>query len=80
MSIGDIALLYNIQVKGKQKKIHTEWMGPHIVEEIHANGSVRLRTLQGIVFWKLVNGARLKRYQNYIKKKHITTITVKQKL
>ena len=55
--VGDLALLYNSRVKGKPKKLHTEWMGPYIVEEIHPNGSVRLRTLQGMVFEKLVNGA-----------------------
>ena len=62
--VGDLALLYNSRVKGKPKKLHTEWMGPYLVERIHANGSVRLKTLQGIVFRKLINGARLKRYKN----------------
>ena len=56
--MGDLALLYNNRVKGKPKKLHTKWMGPYVVEEIHTNGSVRLRTLQGIVFRKLVNSAR----------------------
>ena len=64
LSIGDLALLYNSRVKGKPKKLHIEWMGPYVVEEIHANRSVQLRTLQGIVFQRLVNGARLKRYIN----------------
>ena len=57
LSVGDLALLYNSRVKCKPKNIHTEWMGPDVVEEIHTNGSVRLRTLQGIVFRKLVNCA-----------------------
>ena len=48
--VGDISLLYNSRVKGKPKKLHTEWMGPYAVEEVHANGSVRLRMLQDIVF------------------------------
>ena len=61
--MGDLALLYNSRVKGKPKKLHTEWMGPYVVKEIHTNGSVRLRTLQGMLFQKLVNGARLKRYR-----------------
>ena len=47
--MGDRALLYNSWVKGKPKKLHTEWMGLYVVEEIHTNGSVPLRTLQGIV-------------------------------
>ena len=50
LSVGDLALLYNSRVKGKPKRIHTQWMGPYVVEEIHANGSVRLRMLQGVVF------------------------------
>ena len=79
LSIGDLALLYNIQVKGKPKKLHTEWMGPYIVEEIHPNGLVRLKMLQGIVFQKFVDGARLKRYRN-LKKIIITIITINQKL
>ena len=37
---GDLSILYNSRVKGKPKKLHTEWMGPYVVEEIHANGSV----------------------------------------
>ena len=64
LSVGNLALLYNSGVKGKPKKLHREWVGPYIVEEINANRSVRLRTLQGTVFGKLVNGAQLKRYQN----------------
>ena len=62
--MGDLALLYNSRVKGKPKKLHIEWMGPYVVEEIHTNGSVQLKTLQDIVFQKLVNGARLKWYRN----------------
>ena len=40
LSVGDLALIYNSRVKGKTKKLHREWMGPYVVEEIHANGSV----------------------------------------
>ena len=64
LAVGDFALLYNSWIKGKPKKLHTEWMGPYIVEEIHPNGSIRLRMIQGLVFQKLVNGAQLKRYKN----------------
>ena len=42
-------------------------MGLYIVEEINDNRSIRLKTLQGSVFQKLVNGARLKSYKNYKK-------------
>ena len=37
-------------------------MGPYIIEDLNINGLVRLKTLQGQVFSKVVNGARLKRY------------------
>ena len=57
LSVRDLALLYNSRVKWKPKKLHTECMGLYVVKEIHANKSVRLKTLQGIVFQKLVNGA-----------------------
>ena len=61
--VRDLALLYNSRVKGKPKKLHTEWMGPYVIEEININGSVRQKTLQGNVFWKLVNIVQLKRYK-----------------
>ena len=64
IEFGDFVVLYNIWIKGKPKKFHTEWMGPYIVEEIHPNGLVQLKTIQGLVFHKLVNGARLKRYRS----------------
>ena len=38
MLVGDLALLYNCQVKGKPKNLHIKWMGPYVVKEIHANG------------------------------------------
>ena len=64
LSVSDLALLYNSRIKEKPKKLHTEWMGPYVVEEIYPKGSFRLRTLQGIVFRNLINGARLKLYRN----------------
>ena len=64
LSVGDLALLYNSRVKGKPKKLHTKWMGPYVVDKIHANGSVRQNILQGIVVQKLVNGSQLKWYRN----------------
>ena len=62
ISAGDTVLLYDSRISGKPKKLHTAWLGPYLVEEINANGSVRLTTLQGRPFNKVVNGARLKRY------------------
>ena len=54
---GDIVLLYDSQITGKPKKLHTAWLGPYLVEEIHTNGSVPLMTLQGRPFNKVMNGA-----------------------
>ena len=60
--VGDLVLLYDNKIKGKPCKLETSWMGPYIIEDINMNGSVRLKTLQGQVFTKVVNGAQLKRY------------------
>ena len=60
--VGDLVLLYDSKIKGKPHKLETTWMGPYIIEYLNANGSVRLKTLQGHVFPKVVNGAQLKRY------------------
>lgn len=62
ISTGDMVLLYDSKVKGKPKKLRTTWMGPYIVEEVNMNGSVRLKTLQGLLFNKFMNGTQLKRY------------------
>lgn len=62
ISVGDLILLYNSRIKGKPRKFETTWMGPYIIEDLNSNGSVRLKTLRGQVFPKVVNGARLKRY------------------
>ena len=61
ISPSDTVLLYDSQISGKPKKLHTAWLGSYVVEAIHTNGSVRLTTLQGRPFKKVMNGARLKR-------------------
>ena len=55
--VGNLVLLYDRKVKGKPQKLETAWMGPYIIEDLNTNGSVRLKTLQGQVFSKVVNGA-----------------------
>ena len=62
ISIRDLVLLYDSGIKGKPRKLETAWMVPYIVEDINLNGSVQLKILQGQVFPKVMNGARLKRY------------------
>ena len=62
IAVGDLVLLYDSKIKGKPRKLEIAWMGPYIIEDLNMNGSVRLKTLQGQVFTKVMNGARLKRY------------------
>ena len=62
ISVGDLVLLYDSRIKGKPRKLETTWVGPYIIEDLNSNGLVRLKTLQGHVFPKVVNGAQLKRY------------------
>ena len=61
-SVRDLVLLYDSKIKGKPHKLETTWMGPYIIEYLNSNGSVRLKTLQGQVFPKVMNGDQLKRY------------------
>ena len=60
--LGYLALLYDSRIKRKPKKLETTWVVPYIVEELNANGSIRIKALQGQVFKEVLNGARLKRY------------------
>ena len=62
IAVGDLVLLYDSKIKGKPYKLETSWMGSYIIEDLNTNGSIRLKTPQGQVFTKVVNGARLKRY------------------
>jgi hypothetical protein len=60
---GDLVLLYDSRIKGKPKKLETTWLGPYVVEDIRSTRVVQLKTLLGNPFKKLINGARLKKYQ-----------------
>ena len=57
IAVGNLVMLYNSKGKGKPRKLETIWMGPYIIEDLNTNGSIRLKTLQGQVFTKVVNGA-----------------------
>ena len=39
------------------------WLGPYIIEELNANGSISLKTLKGQVFKEVLSGSGLKKYQ-----------------
>jgi len=60
ISVGDVVLLYDNRIKGKPYKIEIAWLGPYIIEYLNTNGSIWLKTLQGHVFPKVVNGSQLK--------------------
>ena len=64
ISVKDLVLLYDSKIKGKPRKLETTWMRPYFIEDLNSNGSDQLKTLQGQVFPKVVNGARLKRYHS----------------
>jgi hypothetical protein len=57
---GDLALLYNSKKhKGKLKLTEN---GPYVVHHINENGAVMLKTLEGELFPRYINGSRLKRF------------------
>ena len=60
---GDLVLLYDSRIKGKPGKLETTWLGPYVVEYIRLPRAVQIITLLGNPFKKLINGARLKKYQ-----------------
>jgi hypothetical protein len=62
MKNGDLVLLYDNRIKGKPRKLETTWLGPYVIEDIRPTGTVQLQTLLGNPFKKLINGARLKKY------------------
>ena len=62
ISVVDLVLPYDRRIKGKPCKLETTKMGPYIIEDLKSNESVQLKTLQGHVFPKVINGARLKGY------------------
>ena len=62
ISLGDLVLLYESQIKGKPIKLEIAWLGPYIIMELNENGSLGLKTLEGQVFKGVVNVSRLIRY------------------
>lgn len=59
--IGDLVLLYQSQLRGKQK-LQERWKGPYYVHEILGNGAYKLRTTEGKILKVPVNSERLKLY------------------
>jgi len=64
-------LLYASRYKEFKGKLRTRWLGPHVLERCHDNGSVKIITIDEEAIPLLVNGHRLKiqrdLYQNKIR-------------
>ena len=59
--IGDLVLLYQSKLHGKQK-LEPRWSGPYYVHETLPNGAYKLRTMDGKVLKTPINADRLKSY------------------
>jgi hypothetical protein len=66
---GNWALLYDSRFKEFQGKLRTRWLGPYEVDTIFPNGTVRLLTIDDSRTPLLVNGHRLRLYQNLFPEK-----------
>lgn len=62
--IETLSFYMTIEKKEKPQMIETTWLGPYNVEKLNTNGLGRLKTLQGQVFEKVVNGEIHKCYYN----------------
>ena len=60
--VGDLVLVYDSRYAKFPGKLHTRWMGPYLVEEVYANGSMQLMTLTQESLPSRTNSARIKKY------------------
>lgn len=65
---GNWALLYDSRFENFQGKLRTRWLGPYEIDIVFPNGTVRLLTIDGSRTPLLVNGYRLRLYQQQISK------------
>ena len=61
---GDRVLLYDNTFLKHPGKLRTHWLGRCIVMQITEEGIVQLQNLDGTPFNRMVNGIRLKSYQD----------------
>jgi hypothetical protein len=73
---GNWALLYDSRFKEFQGKLRTRWLGPHEVDVVFPNGTVRLLTIDDSKTLLLVNGHRLYLYQRPISKEDFNATCV----
>ena len=62
--IEDLVLLYDNKFLKHPGKFRTHWLGPSVIIHITERGVVQLQKLDGTPFNRLVNGSRLKPYQD----------------
>jgi len=65
---GNWALLYDSKFENFQGKLRTRWLGPYEIDVVFPNGTVRLLTIDGSRTPLLLNGYRLRPYQEPISK------------
>jgi len=65
---GNWALLYDSRFENFQGKLRTRWLGPYEVDVVFPNGTVRLLTIDDSRTPLLVNGYRLRLYQQPVSK------------
>jgi len=65
---GNWALLYDSRFENFQGKLRTRWLGPYQVDVVFPNGTVRILTIDDSRTPLLVNGYRLRLYQQPVSK------------
>lgn len=58
--VGDWALLYDSKIKDFKGKFTVHWLGPCEVEFVYENGSIKVKTIDELWTYFLVNGHILK--------------------
>ena len=61
--VGDLVLLYDSKFIKFPGKFKTHWLGPYQIQQITDGGAIQLSTLSGEFLPTLINGSRLKLYQ-----------------
>ena len=62
---GDLVLLFDSKFAKFPGKFQMHWLGPYQVKHVTNGGAVQLLELNGEVFPTLVNGSRLKIYEDF---------------
>src|ERR687897_2463259 len=60
--IGQLVLKYESKIEGK-KKLEDRWNSPYYIHDVLGNGVYKLRTMDRKILKVLINGSRLKPYQ-----------------